>query len=180
MIKPNNKNVLQEIYTTSKESFSVGYVICKNETEILFKILDELGRECALYLIKKERITASAVNTDYLQKIEVYMDYWNKKHYSLMSNMKMPIINEKFILSQILEFVINNNSIVTIRSLDSDNIETGFISKLDNETVLLRCINIEDATIYNEVKILKDNIWLIEFNSIENDVLLYAYKNLRK
>ena len=97
-----------------------------------------------------------------------------------MSNMKMPIINEKFILSQILEFVINNNSIVTIRSLDSDNIETGFISKLDNETVLLRCINIEDATIYNEVKILKDNIWLIEFNSIENDVLLYAYKNLRK
>ncbi len=63
-----SKKILCEIYTTSEESFSVGYAVRENETETLFKVFDELGRECALYVIKKSMIVSLVKETNYLKK----------------------------------------------------------------------------------------------------------------
>ena len=47
---------LLEIYTVNTDSFSVGSIALYSNSEILFRIYDELGREVALYLVKREHI----------------------------------------------------------------------------------------------------------------------------
>ncbi len=172
-----SKKILCEIYTTSEESFSVGYAVRENETETLFKVFDELGRECALYVIKKSMIVSLVKETNYLKKMEVYLNYWSK---AIKSNIYIPELDKENMFNQVLKLVNESNSVATIRTLDHEELMTGFISKVDDKKIFLKCISMEDATIYDEIMILNENIWFIEFNSIENNILSYAYDILNK
>ena len=85
---------LLEIYTANTDSFSVGSIALYSNSEILFRIYDELGREVALYLVKREHINNIIANTEYLKKMDLYCEYWkgeniNKSTYFLeyMSNL---------------------------------------------------------------------------------------------
>ena len=67
---------LLEIYTANTDSFSVGSIALYSNSEILFRIYDELGREVALYLVKREHINNIIANTEYLKKMDLYCEYW--------------------------------------------------------------------------------------------------------
>lgn len=125
-------------------------------------------------------ITSLVSDTVYLKKLKIYIDYWREVKPIPTSHEDELNIHKEFMFNQVLEHVALNNSIVTIRRLNSDDVETGFISKSGGEEILLRCISLEDAAIYDEISLSSDDIWFIEFNSLENDVLLYAYRNFDK
>ena len=42
----------------------------------------------------------------------------------------------------------------------------------------MECVDISNAKVYDKIKINVEDICFIEFNSVDNDVLLYAYRNL--
>lgn len=42
----------------------------------------------------------------------------------------------------------------------------------------MECVDISNAKVYDKIKINVEDICFIEFNSVDNDVLLYANRNL--
>ena len=158
---------LLEIYTANTDSFSVG---------------SELGREVALYLVKREHINNIIANTEYLKKMDLYCEYWkgeniNKSTYFLeyMSNLCK---DETDIISSVIDFVMKKMECITIQTYSSEMIDTGFISDCTDGYVTLRCIDIETAKEFSTCDISISDIWFLEFCSLDNTLLSYAFNKI--
>lgn len=78
----------------------------------------------------------------------------------------------------ILEYIISSKKIATIMINSDDDMYTGFVSESDAVSVAMECVDISNAKVYDKIKINVEDICFIEFNSVDNDVLLYANRNL--
>lgn len=177
MITPNT-DTLYEIYTGSNETFTVGQIMSENEFCLLFKVFDELGREYSLNLIRRNAIITLDSNTDYLKKVAMYIEYWKDKAIQKISDILNPVNICELNISRILSSIANTGQIATIITNSDTEVLTGFISSCYNSFIILDCVSEIDATIFKSKKILMNDIILIEFNCIDNDVLLYAYNKL--
>ena len=173
---------LLEIYTVNTDSFSVGSIALYSNSEILFRIYDELGREVALYLVKREHINNIIANTEYLKKMDLYCEYWkgeniNKSTYFLeyMSNLCK---DETDIISSVIDFVMKKMECITIQTYSSEMIDTGFISDCTDGYVTLRCIDIETAKEFSTCDISISDIWFLEFCILDNTLLSYAFNKI--
>ena len=166
---------LYEIYTTDDESFSVGYLLYQNAGICIFKAFDDQGREAVIYDFKKEIISACLSCTEYLPKMKLYIDYWKDKEIKTVS---MKDLDGEISIRNILEYIISSKSIASIMINSEDDMYTGFISEPDAVSVDMECVDISNAKVYDKIKIDIEDICFIEFNSVDNDVLLYAHRNL--
>lgn len=82
------EDCLVEIYTKNEESFSVGKVCFQNHDSVVFYSIDEQGKIAGYYAMKKEYITKILDNTEYLHKIEKYMEYGLKNPYASWFSLK--------------------------------------------------------------------------------------------
>ena len=166
---------LYEIYSTDDESFSVGYLLYQNDDICIFKVYDDQGREAGIYAFKKKIISSCLEGTEYLAKMKLYIDYWNGKEIKTVS---MNDLDGEISIRNILEYIISSKRISTVMIDSDDEMYTGFISELDAVSVAMECVDISNAKVYDKIKINVEDICFIEFNSVDNDVLLYAYRNL--
>lgn len=81
-------------------------------------------------------------------------------------------------IRNILEYIISSKKIATIMISSDDDMYTGFVSESDAVSVAMECVDISNAKVYDKIKINVEDICFIEFNSVDNDVLLYANRNL--
>ena len=165
---------LYEIYTTDDESFSVGYLLYENAGICIFKAFDDQGREAGIYAFKKEIISACLAGTEYLSKMKLYIDYWKDKEIKTVS---MKDLDGEISIRSILKYIISSKSISSIMINSDDDMYTGFISESDAVSVDMECVDISNAKVYDKIKIDIEDICFIEFNSVDNDVLLYAHRN---
>ena len=70
------KNCLMEIYTECDESFLVGFYLSSFDEYSLFHLLDEQGKIDGIYLIKNKFIKNTNYETEYLEKINLYAEFW--------------------------------------------------------------------------------------------------------
>lgn len=166
---------LYEIYSTDDESFSVGYLLYQNDDICIFKVFDDQGREAGIYAFKKEIISACLADTEYLAKMKLYIDYWKDKEIKMLS---MNDLDGEVSIRNILEYIISSKNIATIMINSDDDMYTGFVSESDAVSVAMECVDISNAKVYDKIKINVEDICFIEFNSVDNDVLLYANRNL--
>lgn len=169
---------LAEIYTTSDESFSVGILLYEMKEYVVFHILDEQGRWDGFYLIKKSCISSIQYDTEYLQKIRLYMEYW-KNHSFAKDATRDSILNTNPALPQILNAVYDREEIVTIATSDDPStLFTGYIRERLNGNILLECIDMETAKSYENVEVAEKNIVFLEIESPDNELLKYANKQI--
>lgn len=166
---------LYEIYSTDDESFSVGYLLYQNDDICIFKAYDDQGREAGIYVFKKKIISSCLEGTEYLAKMKLYIDYWKGKETKTVS---INDLDGEISIENILEYIISSKRISTVMIDSDDEMYTGFISELDAVSVAMECVDISNAKVYDKIKINVGDICFIEFNSVDNDVLLYAYRNL--
>lgn len=73
------KDELLEIYSDSEENFSVGKMLSKSNDSVLFRSYDEQGKNDGLHFVKSSYISEVKSNTQYLRKMQLYLEYWEKK-----------------------------------------------------------------------------------------------------
>ena len=107
--------------------------------------------------------------------MKLYIDYWKGKETKTVS---MNDLDGEISIGNILEYIISSKNIATIMINSYDDMYTGFVSESDAVSVIMECVDISNAKVYDKIKINVEDICFIEFNSVDNDVLLYAYRNL--
>lgn len=169
---------LVEIYTTSSESFSVGTIIYQDDNDILFKIYDEQGQAASFYVVKRSYITSMKYDTEYLQKMALYLEFWKSHGVSDVLIKKPPFVLGKPMIPQIIEYAKNNKEIVTLATSTSSNLETGYVRTFENDIVNLECIDMETAKGFDWLELNVQDICFLEIESTDNKLLAYANQHI--
>ena len=169
------ENCLMEIYTRNEYSFSVGFFLSNLKEYSLFKFIDDQGKFDGLYLVNNAYIQDVKYDTEYLNKISSYIEYWNENSckYNFSTNFDFQNYNN---LEKILNYVKENNIISSFVTINDEYLITGYIKDILDEYIVISCIDIETATEIETLNLNKKEILLFEFESIENTLLNYAYK----
>ncbi len=170
--------MLYEIYTTNTDSFSVGNIILENDKEVLVRAYDDTGRECAIYLIYKDMIKDMLLKTEYLRKIQLYINYWDTRKQHIFSERSVPKFDKQDLLHQIIKYGFDISMMITIQTRDCKESVTGFIESYANKYIIILCIDVDNAEFTGNTEILIDNIWFIEFHSVDNELLGYANRHM--
>lgn len=169
------EDCIVEIYTGDEDSFSVGKVCFQNHDSVVFYSIDEQGKIAGYYAMKKNYITKILDNTEYLHKIDKYMEYGENNPYtSWFSLKKVEFDISKPLFTQILRYAKENDIIVTLDVFSSDYLETGYVREITQEKIVLECVNVGNAQMMDKVSIEIESIAFIEFESIDNRLLQYA------
>lgn len=172
-------NCIAEIYTYSEESFCVGSVCFQNDENVLFQNVDEQGKVTAYYAMKKSIITNVEYGTEYLIKLEKYMEYGNAHTYSSWFSLSEVKFDESQpLFPQILQYSYKNNRMVTIATSTMEQLETGYIRQLSEDRLEIECVDIETAKLDGCITVNIDEISFIEFDSVDNFLLQYANERI--
>lgn len=170
---------LAEIYTDSEDACNVGTALYEDENFILFHTIDEQAREDGFSLIRKSQITSLQYDTEYLQKLVLYQEFW-KKHPSEDILTKLPIDLKKSLLPQLLEYAAKHKEAVSLsgRGEIFSELDTGYIKSYENGTVCLEFIEVSTAECCETIEFSVDDIALLEVESVDNRLLAYANQHL--
>lgn len=179
MIQNIKDNCIAEIYTHSEESFCVGSVYLQNKDCALFRNVDEQGKVTAYYAMKKSIITSVEYDTEYLNKLEKYMEYGTKNTYGLWFSLtEFKFDDEQPLFPQILQYAYKNNKIITIAASTMEELVTGYIRALSVDRMEMECVDIETAKLDDCIVMSIDEISFIEFDSVDNCLLQYANERI--
>ena len=166
---------LLEIYSDSEESFSVGKILSKNKDSILFRSYDAQGKNDGLHFIKSSYISKIKSNTQYLRKMQLYLEYWREQEDTPLIN---PFKNQPT-LPELLAYAMKNKKIITVSSsAKPDELLTGYVETYDNNKIKLNCVDMETACIYETAILLKEDIFYLEVDSLDNELLKYANEKI--
>ena len=169
------KDELLEIYSDSEESFSVGKILSKSKDCILFRSYDAQGKNDGLHFIKSSYISEVKSNTQYLRKMQLYLEYWREREDVPLNN---PFKNHPTLL-ELLEYAMENKKIITVScSTKPDELLTGYVESYNNEKIELNCVDMETACIYETATLLKEDIFYLEVDSLDNELLKYANEKI--
>lgn len=166
---------LLEIYSGSEENFSVGRILSKSKDSILFRSYDAQGKNDGLHFIKSSYINEVKSNTQYLRKMQLYLEYWKEREDVPLNN---PFKNHPTLL-ELLEYAMENKKIITVScSTKPDELLTGYVESYNNEKLKLDCVDMETACIYETATLLKEDIFYLEVDSLDNELLKYANEKI--
>lgn len=169
---------LREVYTTKEDNFSVVSVIQENTDEFVFLSYDELGRKDSLICLSKKKIKKISSDTEYLKKVTLSIEYWDTiKNLSIFPT-DIKFCDERSYLMQALEYALKNRTTISIRTINSENIELGLMQDILSDSVLLSCISLENAKEYDTLRIPIKDIWFIEFDGCQSRILTYVNDHL--
>ena len=171
------KDELLEIYSGSEETFCVGKILSKNRDSILFRSYDAQGKNDGLHFIKSSYINEVKSNTQYLRKMQLYLAYWREQEDAPLTNpfKKHPA------LSGLLAYAMENKKIITVFcSSKPDELLTGYVETYDNKKIKLNCVDMETACIYETATLLKEDIFYLEVDSLDNELLKYANEKIER
>lgn len=179
MIQDVKDNCLAEIYTYSEKSFSVGEVCFQNDDCVLFRGVDQQRKITAFYAMKKSIITNVEYDTEYLDKLEKYMEYGSIHTYNswfILTEVQFEEAQPLFL--QILQYSYKNNRIVTIATSTMEQLETGYVRELSEDRIKIECVDMETAKLDGCIVMGISEISFIEFDSVDNCLLQYANERI--
>lgn len=169
------KDELLEIYSDSEENFSVGKILSKGNDSVLFRSYDEQGKNDGLHFVKSSYISKVKSNTQYLRKMQLYLEYWAKMEDSDLVNP----FKEHPALFDLLLYAVRNNKIVTVScGTKPDELITGYVETCDGDEIKLKCVDMETACIYEHISLSESDIFYLEIESLDNELLKYANEKI--
>ena len=169
------KDELLEIYSGSEETFCVDKILSKNRDSILFRSYDAQGKNDGLHFIKSSNISEIKSNTQYLRKMQLYLAYWREQEDAPLTNpfKKHPALFE------LLEYAMENKKIITVSSSSKpDELLTGYVETYDNKKIKVNGVDMETACSYETATLLKDDIFYLEVDSLDNELLKYTNEKI--
>lgn len=165
-------NELVEIYSTSEDSFAVGYIIYQSNDRIFTHLVDDQGKFDGYLLFDKKAIHAIEKGTEYLSKIEKYMGFWGNISIGDSDN---PIYTSKPDFRDLISYAKANKKIITLStSFDYYDVSTGYVADFNDETVFIDAINLSNAKVFDQFEIDINDLVTLEIESIDNFLLGYA------
>lgn len=168
------ENQLVEIYSTSEDSFSVGYIIYENKKRIFIKSIDDQGRLDGYLLLKKDIIENIESNTDYLNRLEKYKNFWGKSKLGISDD---PVFKQKPDFYELIKYAHKYRKVITVAtSFDYYDYTTGFVTYCDEDIVSIKAIDQNTGKTYEDFEIEIKDIILSEIENIDNLLLEYVNK----
>ena len=165
---------LVEIYSSNEDSFAVGYIIYQNDKRIFTHLVDDQGKFDGYLLFDKSTIDGIEQNTEYLKKIETYMDFWGNIS---IGNSDNEIYKSKPDFKDLIKYAKDNNKIITLAtSFNYYDVSTGYVKDYNDKVVVIDAINKANAEIFDQFEIKIDELITLEIESIDNFLLGYANK----
>ncbi|MCI7239267.1 MAG: hypothetical protein SOW41_04820 [Anaerococcus sp.] len=168
------KNQLVEIYSSSEDSFTVGYIIYEDKKRILVNSIDDQGRKDGYLLFKKSLIEKIERGTDYLEKIEKYRSFWGKTKLGTSDN---PVFTEKPDFYDLIKYAHKYKKVITLAtSFDYYDYSTGYVDYFDEDIVTIKALDQNTGELYEDFEIEIKDIILVEVENIDNLLLEYVNK----
>ncbi|WP_022749973.1 hypothetical protein [Lachnobacterium bovis] len=171
MIEEFARGKIGEFYV-SEDKFTVGSCMLDSENAVLIEAIDPQGKWDGYYWFKKNTLTEVNYDTKYLNKIELYREYWNNNHDNCAS-IKLSDLSINII--DLIKIAKQNNVIITIRRDSEEELDTGFVTSIDGNSIKMECINLETAELLETIDVEIDKINFLEIDSPDNRLLEYAY-----
>ncbi|SER65552.1 hypothetical protein SAMN02910429_00691 [Lachnobacterium bovis] len=171
MIEEFARGKIGEFYV-SEDKFTVGSCMLDSENAVLIEAIDPQGKWDGYYWFKKNTLTEVNYDTKYLNKIELYREYWNNNHDNCAS-IKSSDLSINII--DLIKIAKQNNVIITIRRDSEEELDTGFVTSIDGNSIKMECINLETAELLETIDVEIDKINFLEIDSPDNRLLEYAY-----
>lgn len=165
---------LVEIYSNDNnlDSFSVGEVIFQDNDIVLFRLLNPQGQWDGFSFYKKEYISDIGYNTDYLKKLNLYIQYWNEQK---PINKLIDCITKYSFFDALKEFYENKTLLTIVTNSQSNNIFTGYINTISANSIILDCLDSSSATFDEQIEISLKLIAIVTYDDIDNLLLNFAF-----
>ena len=120
---------LVEIYTSSSDTFNVGKLVLNTKEYLTFIGINAQGLQDGIYVIRKDFLSDLQYDTDYLRKLLVYTEYWNRKN-------KCSNTPSRVSFHEILQADTQSHEVVDIICNDDfENILTGRVLNLSEKNI---------------------------------------------
>lgn len=170
---------LYEIYTDDSGSFSVGTIFCENESDVVFRGIDEEGKISAYFAVPRKQIAAMERDTAYLGLIHSFMSYAQEHPYSSWFTLPELALNpEKPLMGQILNLAQERREIVTTGVRGEENDLYGYVEDISRGRILLSCVDPASGEDLTQVQCRIRDVEFLEYGSIFNRLLRYANKGI--
>lgn len=168
------KDCLMEIYTEHDEYFSIGFYLYSFDKYSLFHLLDEQGKTDGVYLIKNDFIKNIDYDTAYLKKMRLYSEFWkeNTGEEDFLNKISLEKFSE---IDDVLKYIKKNDILSSFRINSEEYMISGHIKFIDKMKIKIQEISIETAEELDIMSFIKDDILLLEIESVNNRLLNYAY-----
>ena len=168
------KDKIAEIYSGG-EDFTVGKCILDSDDAVLIEALDLQGKWDGFYWMKKNTLTEVIYDSEYIDKMKLYVEYWNDKKEQSDNHPTIPYSELSANINDLLKLANQKKSLITIMRNDEEELDTGFIKSIENDKFTLECIDISSAKMLEILEVKTDEVVFAEIDSIDNRLLEYAY-----
>ena len=165
---------LVEIYSSNKDSFAVGYIIYQNQDRLFVQLVDDQGKFDGYLLFDTDTIDGIEKNTEYLKKIETYMDFWSNISVGDSDN---EIYSSEPDFADLIKYAKDHDKIISLAtSFNYYDALTGYVRDYDGESVIIDAINYSNAQVFDTFTMPLEKLIRLEIESIDNFLLGYANK----
>lgn len=164
-----SEKCLVEIYSIDSEKFSVGEIVYQNNDIALFRLVNTQGQWDGFSIYKKECISNIVYDTDYLKKINMYIQYWNKPK----TINELEIFESEHSFLNFLQKLFKKQKLITVITKDK-SIFLGYINSINDSSIFLDCIDDISATFDNQTEILLKDIIIANYDDIDNTLLNFV------
>ncbi|QAT48351.1 hypothetical protein EQM14_00350 [Caproiciproducens sp. NJN-50] len=171
---------LVELYTRSEDSFSAGIVVALDQEGFVLREMDSQGRWCGYCFFRLGAVRNVETATDYLKKLECYLDYWEGRGLSQSDAPKQepPFDPERNTLIDLLTGQCLKKHIITVGYCEEENLDTGYVLALTDRLLSLKTVDVSSGGFLDAIRKPLDEISMIEFESIDNILLEFANRKL--
>ena len=165
---------LVEIYSSTEDSFAVGFIIYENDHRLFTHLVDDQGKLDGYLLFDKSMISTIEKNTEYLKKLQKYMDFWGNISIGDSDN---EVYKSRPDFLDLIKYAHDNHKIITIAtSFDYYDTMTGYINTYDDKKLVIDVLNHANAQVFDQFSVDIEKIITLEIESIDNFLLGYANK----
>ena len=145
--------------------------------EFFIKMESRAETAVKLEIYSFTRKLALDLQTGTIRKMQLYLAYWREQEDAPLTNpfKKHPA------LSGLLAYAMENKKIITVFcSSKPDELLTGYVETYDNKKIKLNCVDMETACIYETATLFKEDIFYLEVDSLDNELLKYANEKIER
>lgn len=166
---------LYEIYTDDSGGFSVATIFCENESDVVFRGIDEEGKISAYFVVPRRQIAEMRKNTAYLGMIRRFMHYAEEHPYSGWFTLPELTLNpQRPLMGQILSLASDTGEIVTVGITDREDDLYGYVEDVSRGRILLRCVDPLSGVDLTQIQCRIRDVEFLEYGSVFNRLLKYA------
>lgn len=168
---------LEEFYTDDSGAFTVGRALLESSQDLVIEGVDEQGKQCGYFVMPARLVRERRKGTPYLSKIAKYMDYAAAHPYGTWyTPPAFPAAPGEPLLTGVLRHVLESGEVISVGVAEEEFPLTGIVRAFAKGTARIGCIDPETAEPLEEVRVRVREIEYIEYGSIDNRLLQYAFE----